>query len=90
MKLDLMDRKVLCRSREHAQAPIGAPFDCLLVATDAVAAQRFVIEIVVTDIEGRCWRGVATAVKRPDGRWIDYDDAAVERVLGRAPLRGCA
>jgi hypothetical protein len=52
--------------------------------------ERFALQILVTDIEGHCWRGVNVAVKGGDGRWVDYDEAAVERVLGRAPLRGCA
>lgn len=82
--------KTICRSRLNTPAPTGAPFECIAVATDAEKPERFVIQIVVTDIEGRCWRGVAVAVKRGDGRWVDYEKTAIERVLGRAPLRGCA
>jgi hypothetical protein len=55
-----------------------------------VEAERFVIQILVAAIEGRCWRGVAVAVKRGDGRWVDYEKTAIERALGRAPLHGCA
>lgn len=60
------------------------------MATDSVEAERFVIQILVAAIEGRCWRGVAVAVKRGDGRWVDYEKTAIERALGRAPLHGCA
>lgn len=90
VRLELLHRKTLCRSRVNTPTPGGVPFECLLVALDADERERFVIDILVVAIEGRCWRAVATAVKGADRRWVDFDKAAVERVLGRAPLRGCA
>jgi hypothetical protein len=90
VRLQLLHRKTRCRSRVNTPAPTGAPFQCLVVAMDAEEVERFVVEILVTAIEGRCWRAVAVAVKGADRRWVDFDKAAVERVLGLAPLRGCA
>jgi len=82
--------ETICRSRVNTPDGTGAPFECLVVAIDSEKAERFVIQVLVAAIEGRCWRAVAVAVKGADGRWLDYEKAAVERVLGRAPLRGCA
>lgn len=89
VRLELLP-KTICRSRLNTPAPTGAPFECIAVAIDTAHPERFVIQILVAEIEGRCWRGVAVAVKRGDGRWVDYEKTAIERVLGRAPLRGCA
>lgn len=85
-----LHRDAICRSRVNTARGTGAPFECIVAAVDSEEAERFVIQILVAAIEGRCWRAVAVAVKGADGRWVDYDKTSVERVLGRAPLRGCA
>jgi hypothetical protein len=90
LRLEVFPLQTTCRSRENTPAGTGAPFQCLVVAMDPDKVERFVLDVLITAIEGRCWRGVNVAVKDPDGRWLDYDKATVEQALARAPLRDCA
>ena len=88
--LEVLPLQSRCRSRENTPSAKGAPFRCLVAAINPDDGRRFVLDVLVAAIEGRCWRGVNVAVKGSDGHWRDYKKAAIERVLGRAPLHGCA
>ena len=88
--LEVLPPQTSCRSRQNTPTGTGAPFQCVVVAIDPDTGERLVLDVLVTAIEGQCWRGVNVAVKGNDGRWRDYDETTVARVLGRAPLRGCA
>jgi hypothetical protein len=90
VRLEVLPMQARCRSRQNTPSGRGAPFECLVAAINPDDGRRFVLDVLVAAIEGRCWRGVNVAVKGADGRWRDYKKAAVQRALGQAPLRGCA
>ena len=81
-----------CRSRENAPSRTGSAFECWTLADQMrPPTSQVVLGVVVTDIEGRCWRGVHFGYAL--GRHAparDYAEADVRRELAYRPLRGCA
>ena len=81
-----------CRSRENTRSRTGSAFTCFVEATQMRApGGHFTIGVLVSGIEGRCWRGVHYGfAPRPHTRPTRYDEDVIERNLAYDPLRGCA
>jgi len=81
-----------CRSRLNAPVQTGSAFECWTLADQTrPPTSEVMLGVVVTDIEGRCWRGVHFGYAL--GRHApaqDYAAADVENELAYRPLRGCA
>jgi hypothetical protein len=85
--VDLLATRTTCRSREDTTSQTGAPFTCDVLTTQTRSpVGRFRIGVLVTHVDGSCWRGVdagyATAPYAPIRRY------AAQTVEQRA-LRGC-